>query len=128
MENSSISELELEEIEKWLNSYKLPRSYKKLSRDFNDGVLIANVIKLEFPKMVDLHNYPSSSSYNQKFCNWETLNRKVLMKLGMNLSLASCGNLARGDNQEMIRFLLDLKNKIKLYKVKKSDKNDLIGG
>lgn len=42
-------------------------------------VLMAEVISHYFPKLVELHNYISSSSANTKLANWNTLNSKIFV-------------------------------------------------
>lgn len=32
-----------------------------------------------------MHNYPATNSFKNKLQNWQTLNQKVLSKLGMSL-------------------------------------------
>ena len=44
------------------------------------------MIKYHYPRLVDLHNYPSASSTKAKLVNWETLNKKVLKKLGVKIT------------------------------------------
>ena len=73
-------------IYEWVDSIPLSRQKKNISRDFNDGVLLAEMIKFHYPKLVDLHNYPSASSTKAKLVNWETLNKKVLRKLGVKIT------------------------------------------
>jgi hypothetical protein len=43
---------------------------------------VAELIKHYFPKMIDIHNYSAANSVQQKLYNWETLNRKVIKRLG----------------------------------------------
>ena len=73
-------------IYEWVDSVPLSRQKKNISRDFNDAVLLAEMIKYHYPRLVDLHNYPSSSSTKGKIVNWETLNKKVLRKLGIKIT------------------------------------------
>jgi hypothetical protein len=73
-------------IYEWVDSIPLSRQKKNISRDFNDGVLLAEMIKYHYPKLVDLHNYPNASSTKAKLVNWETLNKKVLKKLGVKIT------------------------------------------
>ena len=73
-------------IYEWVDSIPLSRQKKNISRDFNDAVLLAEMIKFHYPKLVDLHNYPSASSTKAKLVNWETLNKKVLKKLGVKIT------------------------------------------
>lgn len=44
---------------------------------------MAEVLKRLYPKLVDLHNYPPRNSFHLKMDNWDTINRKVLRKLGL---------------------------------------------
>ena len=73
-------------IYEWVDSIPLSRQKKNISRDFNDAVLLAEMIKFHYPRLVDLHNYPSASSTKAKLVNWETLNKKVLKKLGVKIT------------------------------------------
>jgi len=38
-------------------------------------VLVAEIIKHFLPRMIEIHNYVSAMSVNQKMNNWATLNR-----------------------------------------------------
>lgn len=73
-------------IYEWVDSIQLSRPKKNIARDFCDCVLVAEIIKHYLPRLVDLHNYPSASSTMQKTTNWNTLNTKVLKKIGVRLS------------------------------------------
>ncbi len=42
-------------------------------------------MKYHYPRLVDL-NYPRASSTKAKLVNWETLNKKVLKKLGVKIT------------------------------------------
>ena len=82
-------------IYEWVDSIPLSRKKKNISRDFNDAVLFAEMIKYHYPKLVDLHNYPSASSTKAKIINWETLNKKVLRKIGIKLNKNEIDDLVR---------------------------------
>ena len=58
-------------IYEWVDSIPLSRQKKNISRDFNDAVLLAEMIKFHYPRLVDLHNYPSASSTKAKLVNCE---------------------------------------------------------
>lgn len=73
-------------IYEWVDSLPLSRPKKNIARDFSDGVLFAEAIKRYYPQYVELHNYPSSHSTKHKKQNWDTLNRKVLKRIGLSLS------------------------------------------
>ena len=73
-------------IYEWVDSIQLSRAKKNIARDFCDCVLVAEIIKHYLPRLVDLHNYPSASSTMQKTTNWNTLNTKVLKKIGVKMT------------------------------------------
>lgn len=63
---------------------------------FSIGKLIAEIIHYYLPELVDLHNYTSANSLDQKKSNWLTLNKKVLSNFGLEIpdviitGLANC--------------------------------------
>ncbi|CAD7972241.1 unnamed protein product [Amoebophrya sp. A25] len=79
------SEEEIQRIYNWMDDIQLSRPRKNISRDFADGLLCAEVLCQYFPRLVDLHNYSAANSYAQKMYNWNTMNKKVLKKLGFQL-------------------------------------------
>jgi len=79
-------ESELMYIYEWVDSIELSRPKKNIARDFSDGVLLAEILKNYFPRLVDLHNYPSCSNSKHKESNWNVLNNKVLKKIGIKLT------------------------------------------
>ena len=90
-------ESELMYIYEWVDSIELSRPKKNISRDFSDGVLLAEIIKNYFPHMVDLHNYPSCSNSKHKESNWNVLNNKVLKKLGIKLSKSEIDSIIKSE-------------------------------
>ena len=84
--NDFNNENEIMKIYEWVDSFQLSREKKNIARDFSDGLLLAEILKKYVPKLVDLHNYPDCSSTKHKLSNWETLNNKVLKKLGLRLT------------------------------------------
>lgn len=65
-----------------------------MHRDFSDGVMMAELIYHYNQKLVALHNYPPANSLAKKIENWNTLNVKVLKKLGVHLSKQDIENIA----------------------------------
>lgn len=55
-------------------------------RTVADGVLVAEVVKSAFPKMIDVHNYSAANATPQKMQNWLLLNRKVFRQMRFELS------------------------------------------
>lgn len=66
----------LSSLYRWIDTIPLDRPKKNIARDFSDGVLMSQVVHYFFPKIVELHNYSSTNSVEQKQYNWKTLNRK----------------------------------------------------
>eukprot|EP00968_Pinguiococcus_pyrenoidosus_P006539 scaffold438_cov250-Pinguiococcus_pyrenoidosus.AAC.5 len=79
----------------WVDEIPLSRPKRNISRDFSDAVLAAEVVAHFFPHLVDLHNYSAANSLKQKEYNWNTLQQKVLKKLGF---------LVRQDNPDGVSF------------------------
>ncbi len=106
---------ELMYIYEWVDSIQLSKPKKNISRDFCDGVLFAEIIKNYYPKLVDLHNYPSCSSTKQKLSNWKTLNDKVLKKINFKINnneinnVINCKPLAIEHLLQKLYFLLQNK-------------------
>lgn len=75
----------LEEICHWIDKYTITRPKKHLNRDFSDAVPLAEMLKVHFPRLIDMHNYVKTASFSKKMANWEILNRKVLQKMNLNL-------------------------------------------
>ena len=84
--SEDITEDDLQIIYNWVDEIPLTRPKRNIARDFSDGVMLAEIVKHYLPKLVDIHNYSQAHSLSQKTYNWNTLNVKVLKKLGLNLS------------------------------------------
>jgi hypothetical protein len=65
----------------WIDGMAFTRQKKNLTRDFSDGVLVAEILKQYFPQWVELHNYAAASSSSAKYINWKTINGKKNNKL-----------------------------------------------
>ncbi|GCC38027.1 sperm flagellar protein 1-like [Chiloscyllium punctatum] len=76
-----MDEESLQDLYAWVDTIHLSRAKRNISRDFSDGVLIAEVVKFHFPKLVEMHNYTPANSTQQKLNNWAHLNRKVFSRL-----------------------------------------------
>lgn len=79
---------QLGEVYKMVDSIPFSRSKKNISRDFSDGVMMAELISHYNPKLISFHNYPAANSVAKKIDNWNTLNNKVFRneKLKINLT------------------------------------------
>ncbi|GFO16430.1 sperm flagellar protein 1 [Plakobranchus ocellatus] len=67
-------DVELESLYQWIDRVPLSRPKKNLGKDFSDGVLVGEIIKHYFPRLVDLHNYTPAAATKQKMENWFLLN------------------------------------------------------
>lgn len=90
-------EEELQRIYQWIDEIPLSRPKRNISRDFADGVLVAEVVAHYYPRMVELHNYPSANSFAQKLYNWQTLSKKVFKKIGLAMSKAEMEALSNAE-------------------------------
>lgn len=77
MSDSELNEGDIQKLYSWIDMIPMSRKKKSIARDFSDGLLVAEIIKHFIPRLVELHNYTSANSTNQKLSNWGTLNRKV---------------------------------------------------
>ncbi|XP_014349819.2 sperm flagellar protein 1 [Latimeria chalumnae] len=82
---SELDEEGLQDLYAWVDKIPLSRPKRNITRDFSDGVLVAEVVKFYFPRLVEMHNYVPASATHQKFNNWAHLNRKVFSKLNFYL-------------------------------------------
>nr|XP_020650872.1 sperm flagellar protein 1 [Pogona vitticeps] len=85
MAHGELDEETLNDLYSWVDAIPLSRPKRNIARDFSDGVLVAEVVKFYFPKMVEMHNYAPANSTQQKLSNWGHLNRRVLSKLNFSI-------------------------------------------
>ena len=100
------------EMFEWIDSIPLSREKKNLSRDFCDGLLVAEILKFYFPKYVELHNYPSASSTKQKLSNWSTLKMKVFKKIKFQISQEEIQDIVNSKPKAIQKVLIRLFNLI----------------
>jgi len=110
-----VSEDELQSLYTWVDDIPLSRPKRNIARDFSDGVLVAEVVAHYFPKLVQLHNYSSANSLQQKMYNWNTLNQKVFRRLGFQLDKQECQDIANAAPGSVERALKLVKQKISSY-------------
>ncbi|XP_026489585.2 sperm flagellar protein 1-like [Vanessa tameamea] len=103
---------DIESILAWVDTYKLSRPTRKINRDFSDAVLLAEILSVHYPKLVEMHNYPPRNSHSLKLNNWMTLNRKVLKKLKLNLCTNTMEQLANCAPGLIERVLVMVRDKI----------------
>lgn len=76
------------------------------------SVPLAEILKVHFPKYVELHNYAARNSYLKKLDNWNTLNRKVLAKLNLKLATNDIENAAKAAPGAIENILFQIKKKV----------------
>eukprot|EP00927_Polykrikos_kofoidii_P070932 TRINITY_DN67299_c0_g1_i1.p1 TRINITY_DN67299_c0_g1~~TRINITY_DN67299_c0_g1_i1.p1 ORF type:complete len:231 (+),score=48.32 TRINITY_DN67299_c0_g1_i1:71-763(+) len=108
------SDEELQQLYNWVDEVPLSRPKRNIARDFADGVLFAEVISHHFPKIVELHNYSSANSVPQKMYNWNTLNTKVLKRLGYTIHQSDLEEIAKASPGAAERLLKVLREKVML--------------
>ncbi|CAH2231794.1 sperm flagellar protein 1-like [Pararge aegeria] len=111
--DSPIPLSDIEDVLAWVDTFKLSRPTKKINRDFSDAVLLAEILSVHYPKLVEMHNYPPRNSHSLKLNNWMTLNRKVLKKLRLNLCCNTMEQLANCTLGVIERVLLMVRDKIR---------------
>ncbi|XP_011645489.1 uncharacterized protein LOC105432389 [Pogonomyrmex barbatus] len=121
------------EFIEWIDSVPFSRPARNLTRDFSDAVLTAEILKLYYPRHVELHNYAPANSISSKRENWKMLNRKVLAKLEMKLSSDTIHQLANGSQDAIEKLLTKLRMKIlrdgvEMHRPKLKDGEDNVEG
>ncbi|KAK9304955.1 hypothetical protein QLX08_003884 [Tetragonisca angustula] len=106
------SDANLEEIYTWIEQIPFSKPKKNLSRDFSDGVFMAELLKRYYPRYVDIHNYIPGNSIAKKIDNWCTLNRKVLSKLDIKLGKDVIHQLANSQSGVIEKILIEVRTKI----------------
>ena len=124
---------EIVSIYEWVDNIPLSREKKFINKDFSDGILMAEVLKFLYPKLVDLHNYHEANSINKKIENWNTLNQKVFKKLNIPLSKKTIDDVSHsqiGTIENILKIIYDkisnndIENERKKNKKKEQNKKD----
>uniref|UniRef100_A0A8D0CDP8 Sperm flagellar protein 1 n=1 Tax=Salvator merianae TaxID=96440 RepID=A0A8D0CDP8_SALMN len=112
MAHGELDEETLNDLYSWVDAIPLSRPKRNIARDFSDGVLVAEVVKFYFPKMVEMHNYAPANSTPQKLSNWGHLNRKVLSKLNFSVPEDVVRKIAQCTPGVVELMLIPLRQKI----------------
>eukprot|EP00442_Polarella_glacialis_P021390 CAMPEP_0115097984 /NCGR_PEP_ID=MMETSP0227-20121206/30853_1 /TAXON_ID=89957 /ORGANISM="Polarella glacialis, Strain CCMP 1383" /LENGTH=230 /DNA_ID=CAMNT_0002492431 /DNA_START=78 /DNA_END=767 /DNA_ORIENTATION=+ len=106
------SDEELQSLYNWVDEIPLSRPKRNISRDFADGVLFAEITNHFFPRLVEMHNYSGANSHTQKLYNWNTLNTKVLKKLGYQIHPQDLDDIIKAAAGAIERVLKALQYKV----------------
>lgn len=112
---AELTDDELQRIYTWVDEVPLTRPKRNIARDFADGVLTAEICLHYYPRLVEIHNYPSANSFAQKMYNWNTLNAKVFKKMGFQLRKDELDAIVNNQPQAVERMLKQLQAKMAEY-------------
>eukprot|EP00045_Choanoeca_perplexa_P005414 m.45761 g.45761 ORF g.45761 m.45761 type:complete len:214 (+) comp13104_c0_seq3:107-748(+) len=118
-----MDESELQHLYAWIDKIPLSRPKKNITRDFSDGVMLAEVVHHFVPRLVELHNYSPASSSKQKLDNWHTLNAKVFKKLGLTVPESVIKGVTNNKPGVVEVVLNNLRIKIEQY-LQRSESSD----
>ncbi|KAM4598778.1 sperm flagellar protein 1 [Fundulus diaphanus] len=113
----SLSEEEQQDLLAWVDKIPFSRPKRNITRDFSDGVMVAEIIKHFFPKIVDLHNYSGSCKTQQKLSNWSLLNKRVFPKLEIYVPEETVKKIVISTPGVIVPVLSILKGKIEEKRV-----------
>ena len=125
---SVLADEELQTLYSWVDEVPLSRPKRNIARDFSDGVLVAELVAHYFPHLVELHNYSSANSAQQKGYNWATLNAKVFRKLGFHVDQGDVQEVCTSKAGAIERVLMNLRAKMVTYRPKKGQRAGRTGG
>jgi hypothetical protein len=117
---SELTDEQLRAIYAWIDAIPLSRPKKNMARDFSDGVMLAEVVAAYFPHLVEVHNYPAANNVRQKIYNHETLNAKVLKKLGYAIPRETIEDIVNAKPGVIEGVLNTLQIKMAKYREKKA--------
>ena len=117
---SVLSDDDLQALYAWVDEVPLSRPKRNIARDFSDGVLVAEMVAHYFPRLVELHNYSSANSAQQKAYNWATLNQKVFRKLGFHVEHAVVQDIVGAKLGAIEGTLLQLRTKMAQFQTRRA--------
>jgi hypothetical protein len=118
--NEQLSDEQLRALYAWIDAIPLSRPKRNIQRDFSDGVLLAEVVSIYFPALVEVHNYGAANSLKQKMYNFETLNSRVLKKLGYQIPRSAIDDIVNCRPGAIESVLNNLQLKMAKYREKKA--------
>jgi hypothetical protein len=119
--SSELTDEQYRAIYAWIDAIPLSRPKRNIARDFSDGVMLAEVVAAYFPHLVEIHNYPAANSQKQKVYNFETLNTRVLKKLGFSIPRPVIEDIVNGKPGAVENVLNTLQYKMAKYRERKGN-------
>ena len=126
MTSSELTDEQYRAIYAWIDAIPLSRPKRNIARDFSDGVLLAEVVAAYFPHLVEIHNYPAANSQKQKMYNFETLNTRVLKKLGFTIPRPTIEDIVNCKTGAVETVLNTLQYKMAKYRERKGQSSEPI--
>lgn len=120
LSNEPLTDEQLRALYAWIDAIPLSRPKRNIQRDFSDGVMLAEVVAAYFPALVELHNYGPANSVKQKVYNFETLNKRVLKKIGYQIPRSSIEDIVNCRPGAIESVLNSLQLKMARYREKKA--------
>lgn len=90
---TTLSPIEQYELNQWLEQNEIHSN--NLRRSFTDVLPLARLLSRHYPELIDLNYYPPKNSVHNKLCNWESFNKRVLSRLGVQLTREQMVRVAR---------------------------------
>jgi hypothetical protein len=126
--SNEITDEQLRAIYAWIDAIPLSRPKRNIARDFSDGCMLAEVIAAYFPQLVEIHNYPAANSVKQKVYNFETLNTRVLKKLGFTIPRPVIEDIVACKPGAVEQILNTLQYKMAKYRERKQEPSSPVSG
>ena len=108
----NLSEMDIREVYEWVDQFALSRVKKNISRDFADGVLMAEILKESHSDLVPLHSITAVNARAEKINNWLFLRKKVFHKIGFELTNQEIEGIADAKESHIEKILFRLKRHI----------------
>ena len=121
---SDLTDEQLRSLYAWIDAIPLSRPKRNITRDFSDGLMLAEVVAAYFPQLVELHNYSPASSIQAKIYNFDTLNQKVLRRFGYQLTRGNIEDIVNCRAGVVESVLNTLQYKMAKYREKKSNQEE----
>ena len=109
-ENNDETVKQLAEVYAWIDEFSFSRVKRHISRDFSDGLFVAEILKTYYPTLVETHNYVSTQKRERKVENWRILQRKVFSKINFKITDEQINEIIDSAPNSIDLFLIKLKD------------------
>lgn len=63
---ADITDDDIRMVYEWVDSFEFSKQKKNITRDFADGLLVAEIVNSFYPHLVEVHNYYNSNNLKKK--------------------------------------------------------------